>query len=122
MNKITRRRFIALAASFGATLAWRGPRGFASTIDWHERREFFPQGVASADPHPDSVIVWTRRTPTVESAAKRLTVEIAADPTFRKVFARSEVPLSADTDWTCRFLVANLKPRTVYWYRFTDEH
>ena len=122
MNKITRRRFIALAASFGATLAWRAPRGFASTIDWHERREFFPQGVASADPQPDSVIVWTRRTPTIESAAKRLTVEIAADPTFRKVFARSEVPLSADTDWTCRFLVANLKPRTVYWYRFTDEH
>src|SRR5262249_20003943 len=30
--------------------------------------------------------------------------------------------LSAETDWTCRALAAGLKPRRVYWYRFTDEH
>ena len=28
--------------------------------------------------------------------------------------------MCAEADWTCRVLVAGLKPRTVYWYRFTD--
>src|SRR5215813_2828098 len=123
MAKITRRRFIELAASCGATLAWRSSGVFASPdIAWRERREFFPQGVASADPHPDSVILWTRRPPVGDSVAKELRVEIAADSAFRKIVAVSKVTLSAESDWTCRILAARLKPRSEYWYRFTDEH
>lgn len=58
---LTRRQFAQLAAGVGATLAIgckdsRAPR-------WVERRELYPQGVASGDPQPDSVILWTRRAP-----------------------------------------------------------
>ena len=119
---ISRRKFIELAASFGASLAFRSSGAHASSIQWRERRDLYPQGVASGDPHSDSVILWTRRPPSKDSAAKKLTVEIAADPEFRRVVATATSTLSAGADWTTRVLAAGLKPRHVYWYRFTDEH
>ena len=122
MANVTRRNFIKLAASLGATLAWRSANVRAAGIQWRERREFYPQGVASADPHPDSVILWTRRPPVSDSLAKKLTVEIAEDSAFRKIVAVSKADLSPESDWTCRILAAGLKPRHEYWYRFTDEH
>jgi len=54
---ISRRKFIELAASFGASLAFPSADSHASTIRWRERRNLFPQGVASGDPHSDSVIL-----------------------------------------------------------------
>src|SRR5262244_720695 len=118
---ITRRRFIELAASFGASLAWRSTSARDSRISWRERRDLYPQGVASGDPHPDSVILWTRRPPSQNSEARRLTVEIADDQAFRRVVASARADISAEADWTCRVLAAGLKPARVYWYRFTDE-
>src|SRR5215475_1858905 len=119
---ITRRRFIETAASFGASIAWRSASARDSRISWRERRDLYPQGVASGDPHPDSVILWTRRPPAQGGEAKRLTVEIADDPAFRRVVASARADISAEADWTCRVLAAGLKPARVYWYRFTDEH
>lgn len=122
MSKVSRREFIQLAASCGAVLAWRSGEVISSTMAWQERRDLFPQGVASGDPDAESVIVWTRRPVAPNNMATKLTVEVAEDAAFRRVVARAETRISADTDWTCRALVARLKPRTIYWYRFTDEH
>ena len=119
---ISRRKFIELAASFGASLAFRSGNVHASSTHWREQREFYPQGVASGDPHSDSVILWTRRPPFKNSEAKKLIVEVADDPGFRRVVATAKATLSPDADWTTRVLAAGLKPRRVYWYRFTDEH
>jgi alkaline phosphatase D len=77
--------------------------------------------VASGDPDPHSVILWTRRPP-LGHAAAQLHVEISEDPDFRRVIGKKDALISAESDWTCRVLVAGLKPRKVYWYRFTDEH
>ena len=82
----------------------------------------YPQGVASGDPTADSVILWTRRPPVEGFRAQRLTVEIATDSDFNSVVAAGKARLSADNDWTCRFLAPRLRPATEYWYRFTDEH
>src|SRR5215510_9689505 len=122
MDSLTRREFIEMAASIGAALAWRSAYASDSKIAWRERRDLYPQGVASGDPHPESVLLWTRRPPSQESEAGRLRVEIAEDPAFNRVAARAESRVSAETDWTCRVLAAGLKPGRVYWYRFTDEH
>ena len=122
MVSVTRRKFMELAASFGACLAWRSTYARDSRIVWRERRELYPQGVASGDPHSDSVILWTRRPPSPGAEARKLTVEVADDPAFRRVVATATASLSAETDWTCRALAAGLSPRRVYWYRFTDEH
>lgn len=121
MSKVNRREFIKQAGLFGAVLMWGTKSAIASTINWQERREFFPQGVASGDPASDSVMLWTRRPP-VNQAAEKLTVEVAEDSSFRRVIAKSVTKISGDEDWTCRVLVAGLKPRKVYWYRFTDEY
>jgi len=117
----SRREFIKQAAACGAVLLWRATGARASTLVWRERRDLYPQGVASGDPDPNSVILWTRRPPEGQAAAK-LTVEIAEDAEFRRVVGKKETAVSTDADWTCRILAAGLKPRTVYWYRFTDEH
>ena len=120
MGVITRREFIATAAAFGASLAWRSGYAKGSRVTWTERRDLYPQGVASADPHADSVILWTRRR--FEGAdSHKLTVEIADDAAFKKVVAVTNATVSDATDWTCRVLAANLKPGRVYWYRFTDQ-
>src|SRR5689334_1294433 len=122
MPSITRREFLALAASFGATLAWPGLSAYGSATSWTERRDLYPHGVASGDPHPDSVILWTRRPPSAESTASKLTLELSESADFRHVVSSAVAGVSAANDWTCRVLAAGLKPDHVYWYRFTDEH
>src|SRR5262245_53963429 len=97
---ITRRKFIETAASFGATVAWRSASARDSRVSWRERRDLYPQGVASGDPHPDSVILWTRRPPSQDGEARRLTVEIADDPAFRRVVASARTDISAEAYWT----------------------
>ena len=52
-----------------------------------ERRDLFPQGVASGDPTANTVILWTRRPPVKDSAAKKLIVEISTTPEFKKILA-----------------------------------
>src|SRR5689334_1338499 len=122
--RLNRREFVQLAAALGASLAWGGPAR-ASTTGWRERRDLYPEGVASGDPDPSSVILWTRRPfedpPGVKSSGRRmLTVEIAEDDAFQRVVAKASAPVSAESDWTTRVLVGHLEPARVYWYRFTD--
>ena len=115
---LNRREFVQMAAAMGAACAWGGPAR-ASRTRWTERRSFYPEGVASGDPAPDSVILWTRR-PFDAGARQLLTVEVAQDEAFRKVVATAPAPVSSTSDWTTRVLVGGLKPGQVYWYRFTD--
>ncbi len=118
---LSRRAFAAQAAAMGAALAFGASSAQARTRPPTERRDLYPQGVASGDPRSDSVILWTRREPDAESASHRLTVEVAADPGFADVVARGQVAVTGATDWTCRFLAAGLKPAGEYWFRFIDE-
>jgi alkaline phosphatase D len=117
--QIDRRTALAGAAAMGATLLWPGTaQGKATAAP--ERRDLFPDGVASGDPEPDSVILWTRR-PYPNGEGRQLTVELARDPGFERLVAVRRAPILAEADWTCRVLAAGLKPRTVYWYRFVDD-
>jgi len=116
--KISRRSFLKAAAAIGASLAWvelaRGSR-----VSWQERRDLYPQGVASGDPDPHSVILWTRR-PFSQDTRQLLTVEVAEDDAFRHVIAHAQTPVSSATDWTARILIGGLESARTYWYRFTD--
>jgi alkaline phosphatase D len=116
--KISRRSFLKAAAAIGASLAWVGPAQ-GSRVKWQERRDLYPQGVASGDPDAHSVILWTRR-PFAEGARQLLTVEVSEDEAFRQVIAHARTPVSSAADWTARVLIGGLKPARTYWYRFTD--
>jgi alkaline phosphatase D len=115
---LSRRDFLQMAAAMGAALAWSGPAR-ATRTEWRERRDLYPEGVASGDPAADSVILWTRR-PYDEGESATLIVEVATDRAFRRVVATAPVTVSAASDWTCRVLVAGLRPARIYWFRFTD--
>ncbi|HEY4593418.1 MAG TPA: PhoD-like phosphatase N-terminal domain-containing protein, partial [Thermoanaerobaculia bacterium] len=90
MAPITRRQAIQSAAALGAALAWPSLLSRAAQVSWTERRDLYPQGVASGDPQPDSVLLWTRRPPGPDGqAAKTLHVEVAEDPGFQRIAARA---------------------------------
>jgi phosphodiesterase/alkaline phosphatase D-like protein len=76
MSTITSRFFLAMAPAIGAVAAWGSPLGTKSGIAWRERRDLFPEGVASGDPDSNSVLLWTRRPPTGENPALKLNVEV----------------------------------------------
>ncbi len=120
MSGITRRGFLEMAVVLGASAAWGDPFGKPSDMSWRERRDLYPEGVASGDPDSSSVLLWTRRPPT-PSPIHNLTVEVAEDEFFKQVVAKAPAAISEASDWTCRVLVGGLKPARVYWYRFTDE-
>ena len=60
-TRYDRRRFLATAAAMGAVLAWPSAQARTARHAWTERRDLHPEGVASGDPAPDSVVLWTRR-------------------------------------------------------------
>lgn len=120
MPGITRRAFLTIAAAMGATAAWGRPFGKRSQIAWRERRDLYPEGVASGDPDSNSVLLWTRRPPATGEEVLKLNVELAEDEAFAHVVATATTSVSEASDWTCRVLVGGLKPSRVYWYRFTD--
>jgi alkaline phosphatase D len=89
-------------------------------------KRFFAHGVASGDPRPRKVIIWTRVTPTPASApgsgrGPRVEVrwEVARDRSFRKVVRRGSFATSAARDHTVKLDVTGLKPATTYFYRFS---
>ncbi len=87
---------------------------------------YFQHGVASGDPRPRSVVIWTRLTPTPQSTpgsgtGPRATVawEVATDERFRRVVTRGRFVTSASRDHTVKLDATGLKPATWYYYRFT---
>ena len=118
---LSRREFVASAAAMGAALAWAPGSVHASVRRWSERRDLYPEGVASGDPTSNSVILWTRRPPAAGKPSPTLTLEVAEDESFRRVAATATIMPEAENDWTVRALAAGLKPASTYWYRFSDE-
>jgi alkaline phosphatase D len=120
VSHLSRRRFIAAAAALGASFAFGQAAAAPSRSRWKEQRERFKEGVASGDPAPDSVLLWTRYTPGENSKSAPLTLEVAEDQAFTQVIATTQTDVAPTADWTCRVLVGGLKPAREYWYRFSD--
>jgi alkaline phosphatase D len=121
MPIMDRRQFLRLSAALGATLATGCASVRPSSSGWRERRDLFPQGVASGDPDHESVLLWTRRPFADGRERAALLVEVADDPEFTRVVASAAPQVRAASDWTCRVLVADLQPAREYWYRFVDD-
>jgi alkaline phosphatase D len=122
MSSMNRRAFAKLAVAIGATAAWGDLFGEPSRTAWRERRESFPEGIASGDPDSSSVLLWTRCPQAEKSLAAEVRVEVSEDQSFRRVVARAITTVSPSSDWTSRVLVGGLQPRRTYWYRFTDRN
>ncbi|MBT2468754.1 alkaline phosphatase D family protein [Streptomyces sp. ISL-66] len=86
----------------------------------------FTHGVASGDPLPDGILLWTRVTPAdgAEPGSglgpdTAVDWEIAEDKAFSRIVAHGRVTASATSDHTVKADVRGLRPQTAYWYRFT---
>src|SRR3954466_11347796 len=97
--KTSRRKFLQTSLFIGFAIATK--KGWANKLPTLaiERRDLFPQGVASGDPTADSVILWTRRPPVKGDFTKKLIVEISTTPGFNKILAGGTANISADSDW-----------------------
>ncbi|MFJ6484873.1 alkaline phosphatase D family protein [Streptomyces sp. NPDC091682] len=120
-----RRRTVVLAAAATAALAPLTSLG-ASAAHAAGTAPAFLHGVASGDPLPDGVLLWTRVTPTPEAVpgsglgpATQVNWEVAADKGFTRIVGSGTVTASAATDHTVKVDVRGLQPQTPYWYRFT---
>ncbi|QNE77936.1 alkaline phosphatase [Streptomyces finlayi] len=86
----------------------------------------FLHGVASGDPLPDGVLLWTRVTPTADAvpgsgrgADTAVRWEMSEDAAFTRIAAQGTVVSRAASDHTVKADVRGLRPATAYFFRFT---
>jgi len=78
----------------------------------------FYHGVASGDPLPDRVIIWTRITldPPVDPVS--VSWQMATDTLFTNIVASGNATTTVDKDYTIKVDVTGLQPDSWYYYRF----
>ena len=82
-------------------------------------------GVASGDPRPDSVVLWTyvpreARSGLSEGSFLPVRYQVATDPSFSSaaIIRSGEVETSSHRDYTVKVRVQGLESYTTYYYRF----
>jgi alkaline phosphatase D len=82
-------------------------------------KSFFPQSVASGDPRPDSVVLWTRIVDGAPDADRALVLEMSTSEDFKALVAtQADLVAAASNDGTLKVKVVGLSPKTRYFYRF----
>ena len=121
---LTRRSLLAGGAAlcgFGAARRLTAAAGL-SALRW--RASPFSLGVASGDPTPDGVVLWTRLAPDplngggMPPAAVSVAWEIASDDGMRRIVRKGTVAATADWAHAVHVEVTGLEPARWYWYRF----
>ncbi|MDP1628115.1 alkaline phosphatase [Parvibaculum sp.] len=122
-----RREFLKLfAATAGCFVATAAATPFVPSLGTARAAPgafHFPQGLASADPQPDAVMLWTRVEALAPEAALPngdvdLYVQVSANTDFTRVVLQQAVRATRDADHTVRVFVRGLVPDTTYYYRF----
>ena len=79
----------------------------------------FPDGIASGDPTPSSIVLWTRL---ANAKAKgTVTLEVATDKAFKKLVTTSKVQTGPQVGGAVKAQVSKLKPYEEYFYRFASK-
>ncbi|MFQ6142974.1 alkaline phosphatase D family protein [Streptomyces seoulensis] len=119
-----RRRTVVKAAAAGVVLA--APLAAALPARAAASAPAFLHGVASGDPLPDGVLLWTRVTPTEEAVPgsglgpdTEVSWVVARDKAFTDVVARGSTTATAASDHTVKADIRGLAPATDYWFRFS---
>lgn len=115
MSRLSRRRFLSAivvtaAASALPLSAFAGGDGRPPAVS----RTRFPQSVASGDPRPDRVLLWTR----VEGGPAPLRVQVAEDAGFARCVVDRALAVPDGSDGCVKVRVQGLRPGTGYHYRF----
>ncbi|MFB7995533.1 alkaline phosphatase D family protein [Streptomyces sp. NPDC056002] len=119
-----RRRSVVKAAAATAGAAALAPLATAPAAHAADGPAFL-HGVASGDPLPDGILLWTRVTPTPDAVPGSgkgpdtdVRWEVAQDKDFRQVVAHGTITTRASADHTVKADVRGLLPASVYYFRF----
>ncbi|MFI6866416.1 alkaline phosphatase D family protein [Nocardia sp. NPDC050406] len=92
----------------------------------HAEHPVFQHGIASGDPLPTGVLLWTRVTPSADATpgsgvgdAVTVRWEVASDEDFGRIVASGTLTATADSDHTVKVDVSGLEPAREYRYRFS---
>jgi alkaline phosphatase D len=121
---VSRRLFLAYAASL-SSLPLLAERSSAKPNKPKAGTNPFQLGVASGDPAPDSVVLWTRLAPQplephggMEPGKVAVTWELAEDDAMRKIIRTGTASATPDLAHSIHAEVGGLAPDRWYWYRF----
>ncbi|GLW34420.1 hypothetical protein Areg01_73570 [Actinoplanes regularis] len=116
---VHRRTVLLAGLSAGAVAAAALPPAVSAA------ESVFQHGIASGDPLPDGILLWTRVTPTPESVPAsgagpdvEVTWQLATDSAFATVVRSGTAGTGPARDHTVKADVTGLSPATTYWYRF----
>ncbi|KIE24101.1 alkaline phosphatase [Streptomyces sp. MUSC 125] len=123
-SPLPRRRTVVKAAA--ATVVLAGPIAAAFPADAATDAPAFLHGVASGDPLPDGILLWTRVTPTPEAAPgsglgpdTEVSWVVARDKALTRIVAKGSTTARAASDHTVKADIRGLEPATDYWFRFS---
>jgi alkaline phosphatase D len=126
MNKITRRGFLR-SSGVGLVTPYILLTDRSSTHRYRfdpsqSPEEVFSLSVASGDPTPTGVILWTRVNPKAWAQGDSLTFEVALDSAFNQVIVHGSAEsrdFGPDRDYTVKIdLDGKLESNRYYYYRF----
>ncbi|OYY55716.1 MAG: hypothetical protein B7Y53_03335 [Halothiobacillus sp. 28-55-5] len=116
-----RRQFLKLATVTAAAVALQacGGSGDTPTTRITPDATYFPQSVASGDPKPNSVILWTRLGGLDANTDGTLRLQVSPTADFASVLVDVDgLMAGAAHDHCLRVKVVGLQPGTRYYYRF----
>ncbi|MEU1914382.1 alkaline phosphatase D family protein [Streptomyces massasporeus] len=125
LNSLTpRRRTVVKAAAATAVLA--GPLAATLPARAVDQAPAFLHGVASGDPLPDGILLWTRVTPVPEAIPgsgagpdTEVSWVVARDKAFSSIVSKGSTTATAASDHTVKADIRGLQPATDYWFRFS---
>ncbi len=136
LPNVKRREFLQAAGFLTVSTATFGLSACSGSDD-AETQYKYPQGVASADPRPDSIVLWTRvvpqsaddiATPTgagsiavrVQVTAADNSARLGTDATLTgAAIASAELSAVVGYDYTLRHKFTGLQAGTTYYYQFS---
>ncbi|WP_329216360.1 alkaline phosphatase D family protein [Streptomyces sp. NBC_01485] len=123
-NSLSPRRRTALKAA-AATAVLAGPLVAALPARAAEAPVFL-HGLASGDPLPDGVLLWTRVTPTAAATPgsgagpdTEVSWVVATDRALTNIVTKGSTTATAATDHTVKADIRGLAPATDYYFRFS---
>ncbi len=121
MTFLSRRSLLKSIAGFAGTFVAvaHAPFAAAQPRSLVTGRYRFPHGVASGDPQPDGVVLWTRvEAIDGDSEYINVRVQISRAPEFVDIVLDEMLATTPASDHTLRLVVQGLEPDTIYFYRF----
>ncbi len=121
-----RRTFLTYSLA-GGVMVWAGsavPSALQPLFEAQAQTanlEVFPQSVGAGDPRANGIVLWTRALPRTRPSAATVSFQVATDANFGNVVLSGTAQTDPSRDYTVKVQLrdrSELRPATVYFYRF----